>query len=178
MRKVLFMFGELRDADVEWLAEAGRVVTVPPGHRLLHQGVQSESLFILLDGRVAIEVKGLGEISRIGAGEILGEVSFVDSRPPLATVTCLTPTRVLDVPRRQIHEKLAADDHFAARFYRAVAVFLADRLRGRSQAPTSGARALDEDVEAEGEMEFDVLDKVTLASARFERLLHLLERGR
>jgi len=51
-------------------------------------------------------------------------------RPPLATVASLdSAPRVLAVRRDVLQEKLAADPRFAAHFYRAVAIFLADRPR-------------------------------------------------
>jgi CRP/FNR family transcriptional regulator, cyclic AMP receptor protein len=59
----------------------------------------------------------------------MGEMSFVDQAPPSATVQAMEPSFVLDIPRRRLNAKLAEDAGFAARFYRALSMFLAARLR-------------------------------------------------
>jgi CRP/FNR family cyclic AMP-dependent transcriptional regulator len=52
---------------------------------LIEQGVPVEDLYILLEGRLAVWLKPRRgpekEIARLNAGEILGEMSFVDARP-------------------------------------------------------------------------------------------------
>ena len=57
---------------------------------LIEQGVPVDSVFILLDGRLAVWLRPRHgperEIARLNAGEIVGEMSFVDARPPSATV--------------------------------------------------------------------------------------------
>jgi len=69
----------------------------------------------------------------------------------------------------------AEDASFAARFYRAVAVFLADRLRNTVARLGYGAgQDLDENAEYAGELDFGVLDNVHLAGARFDRMLKRL----
>jgi hypothetical protein len=43
-------------------------------------------------------------------------MSFIDARPPSATVQALDNTIVLAVPRRELAAKLEQDAEFAARF--------------------------------------------------------------
>ena len=113
----------------------------------------------------------------VAAGDILGEMSLVDSSPTAASVLAKQDSWVLAVPKQLLAEKLKQDIGFAARFYRALAVFLADRMRntihhmgyGSTQAPASDAADADE-------LETDVLDNVHLAGARFERILKKFER--
>ena len=40
MRKVLFIFGELSDSDVDWLAKAGEKVNIPAGTVLIPVGAR------------------------------------------------------------------------------------------------------------------------------------------
>ncbi|MGA7413228.1 MAG: cyclic nucleotide-binding domain-containing protein, partial [Bryobacteraceae bacterium] len=103
------------------------------------------------------------EVARLLSGEVMGEMSFVDNAPPSATVLALEPSLVLDIPRRRLNTKLAEDSAFAARFYRALAMSLAARLR-HSVAALAGGTAM----ETEGEMGFDALDNVSMAGARFD----------
>lgn len=172
MRKILFMFGELNDQDIEWIVSMGDLIQVHDGEALIEQGVQSDSMYIVIEGQLAIDVAGLGRVSTVGAGEVLGEISFVDSRPPTATVSGAGSAKVLAINKDDMTDKLTHDQGFAARFYRALAVFLADRLRSQYQSAESDK--LSDDVEIQGELDMDVLDKVTIASARFELLLRRL----
>ena len=87
MQQTLFMLDYLSDADLAWMARTGLRKAVPDGKVLVNQGVHTESLFIILEGCAAVVVEGLGVIARLGAGEVMGEMSFVDSTPPSATVT-------------------------------------------------------------------------------------------
>jgi CRP-like cAMP-binding protein len=76
-----------------------------------------------------VTVDGIGQIALLQQGEIVGEMSFVDDGLPSATVSCLNAATLLAIDRRDMGDRLAADAGFAARFYRAMAMFLSDRLR-------------------------------------------------
>ena len=135
MRKVLFILSELADADLDWMIQNGAKTTYPKGAVLIEEGKPISVLFVLLDGHLSVSLAALGgkEIALLRSGEILGELSFLDSRPPSATVTAADDVTVLAVPRARLTTKLDEDPSFAARFYRALGVFLASRLRSTQQ---------------------------------------------
>jgi len=177
MRKALLILGILNDNDLEWLLTTGRRETVPAGTVLVREGQAVEAIYVVLEGTFAVTIGTTGgqEIARLLSGEIVGEISFVDSRPPSATVTAVEDSLVLSVPRYELAAKLEQDTAFAARFYQALAVFLAYRLRSTTSLLGYGvATALDEDAEYEDELAPDVLDNVSLAAARFDWLLRRL----
>lgn len=169
MRKALFLLGTLNDADIDWMAVNGMRKKLPAGQTLIAEGVPTEYLFFILDGACVVRAGGR-ELAQLHSGEVLGEISFVDSRAPTATVSATEESTFLAIPRGQLEQKLQADVGFAARFYRALAVFLADRLRA-TLAGGSGKGAQDES----DEMDMDMLDRVALASARFDWLLNRLK---
>ena len=59
---------------------------VDQGETLIEKGKDIGALYILLDG--VLEVSGLPNEKRIrlSSGEVVGEVSLLDSRPPTATI--------------------------------------------------------------------------------------------
>ena len=128
MRKVLYLMGILNDTDVQWLANKGRKMIFEAGSTLITQGSPVQHLFIVLDGRLSVEVNSM-QVATLMTGEVIGEISFVDSRPPLASVVAQVATIVLAVEKAVLKKKLEADGQFGSRFYRAIALFLADRLR-------------------------------------------------
>jgi CRP-like cAMP-binding protein len=102
----------------------------------------------------------------------------VDARPPSASVTALEDTTVLAVPCRELAQKLEREAEFAARFYRAIAVFLSHRLRAAGQRLDYGAgQELREDVAYADELDPAVLDQVHLAGSRFDEVLQRVLSG-
>jgi len=178
VRKVLFILSELDDGDIAWLIEHGRKRSIPTGTTLIEEGRQMELLYILLDGQLSVRLQKLGdrEVARLQSGEILGELSFLDSRPSSASVVSTSPASVLCVSRELLTRKLAADAPFAARFYRALGVFLASRLRRSLQQLGYGEGGADESSLAGNEEELDpaLLEQLGLAGARFDWMLRQL----
>lgn len=175
MRKVLYILGLLDDLDVDWLARHGRKRAIAPGEILVREGLACPSVFILLNGSMGVTIAGLGRVATLGAGEVIGELSFVDSAPPSATVTAETGCDILDVDKGVLAAQLAANDAFARRFYQAIAMFLADRLRGTVRRLGYGAGgSLDSDEILADELDEKLLDTVSLAGERFDRLIRTL----
>jgi CRP/FNR family cyclic AMP-dependent transcriptional regulator len=178
VRKVLFILSELDDGDLAWLIEHGRKRSVPTGTTLIEEGRQIELLYILLDGQLSVRLRKLGEreVARLQSGEILGELSFLDSRPSSASVISISPATVLCVSRELLTSKLSADAPFAARFYRALGVFLASRLRRSLQQLGYGDAEADQSGLTGNEEELDpaLLEQMGLAGARFNWMLRQL----
>ncbi|MEM7248882.1 MAG: cyclic nucleotide-binding domain-containing protein [Acidobacteriota bacterium] len=178
MRRVLFILSELEDDHVSWLTEAGHSERVSSGKVLVEEGRDTASLFIVIEGKLAVTVGGGGttrQVASLRAGEIVGELSYLDSRPPNATVTAAEDSHVFVIPRDRLARKLASDDAFAARFYRALGVFLADRLRTAvSRIGDASGGSLSDQVGADEEIDPDLLDGLDLAGARFDGFLRSL----
>ena len=177
MKKVLFLFGELNDLDVDWMIANGSSEQVTKGSILVQEGKPIRALYIVLDGtfEVLVSLAEKTPLGRMGPGEILGEISFVDSRPPTTTVQALTDATVFALSRELLGTKLKGDPAFAARFYRAMAMFLSHRLRVLTlkfaQPQNVSAR------EPETALDPEVLSAVYLAGKRFERMLKHLTPG-
>jgi CRP-like cAMP-binding protein len=182
MRKVLFIFSDLSDADVEWFAAVGESKSVPRGAVLIQQGKPITEFYIVLDGQLAVMVsspQGNLTINTLREGEVIGELSLLDTRPPSASVVAATDANVLAVSRDKLSSKLRRDSAFAAKFYRALGVFLADRLRSTTQYLGFGNSAsLRADEPAAGEMDPELLDSLAIAAKRFESLVERLKSGK
>src|SRR5437870_2515256 len=111
MKKVLYLLGQLSDTDVEWLIAHGSRQHVAPGTVLIEEGRQALALYLVLDGTLGVTVSALGDqwVSRLGCGAVVGEMSFIDARPPSATVAALDDAIVLAVPRPELAAKLERD---------------------------------------------------------------------
>ena len=174
MRKALYILGILDDEDANWLASNGKARRISAGTVIIQQGVPSSSVFILIDGKLVVHSAKI-EIAKLFAGEIVGEISFVDSRPPSATVTAATDSQVLEIDKVALRNKLQKDLGFASRFYLSLATFLADRLRvatARLSEVQGGEKAeMEEDID---ELPTEMLENTALASARFDMIVKRL----
>ena len=175
MRKVLYILGQLDDRDIAWMARHGRKQRLAPGTVLITEGVPVDDLFIVLDGACDVLVDKVGKVASLGVGEIIGEMSFVDAQPPSATVAADLPSVVLALDKREMADRLAGDAGFGSRFYRALAIFLSDRLRRTQTKPKLGdGGSLDQDSALEDELDVNVLDSVSKAGENFNRLIRML----
>lgn len=131
MKRIVFILGVLEDDDVDWLVSTGQRQEVQPGDVLIYEGQPSQSLYIILAGRLEVSVQAMAQyaIAQLSSGEVVGEMSFVDGLPPSATVTALEPTIVLGISWDNLNEKLQQDTWFASRFYKALTILLSSRLR-------------------------------------------------
>lgn len=172
MRKVLLIFSELTDGDVEWLSKSGERVHLDAGTTLVPLGARVDNIWFVLDGALSVHTAAGAQLAVIGSGEIVGEMSLVDPAPTAVSVKVASDATLLKLSDATVRTKLAADPAFAARFYRALCVFLASRLRSTTRRMGYGDGAEDED--AKDELTDDLLDNVHLAGARFDRMLKRL----
>ena len=171
MRKALYIMGILDDSDVQWMSDTGSRNIVPPGQILIRAGEMPTSLFILLEGRLSVQ-SHTSEVASLFAGEIVGEISFVDAKPPSTSVIAAENCKVLAIPRKLLSSRLDHNAGFAARFYRSVSIILADRLRVTTARLGAGGGALSaDDQETVEELDFELMDSIALAALRFDHLL-------
>ena len=126
---------------------------------------------------MAVSVEGIGEVAQFASGDFIGEMSLVDSAPPSATVAAKGDCTALLLDKRTLQRKLGEDIGFASRFYHALAIVLSDRLRATERRMGLGRDPglEDEGVRLKDELDIGVLDQVSMAGDRFDRLLKSVE---
>jgi CRP/FNR family transcriptional regulator, cyclic AMP receptor protein len=173
MKKALYMLAAFSDRDFDWLLTAGKRRHVPADGILIHEGEPTDALYIVLDGTLAVCIEAMGgeEIAQLSRGEIVGEMSFIDTRPPSATVKAMENSLVWSIPRTKLAAKLLQDVEFACHFYHSIAVFLSDRLRD-----TVSRLGYDKDLSSDDEKSINphVVDNLDLAKVRLDWLLNRL----
>lgn len=175
MRKILYILGQLTDDDVEWLAVNGARRELPAGSYLTRQGQPVRDISIILDGTADVLIdKDQRKVATLGYGEIVGEISLVDRRPATAAVRACGPLLCLEIPHTVLLQRFERDTAFSSRFYRAIALFMADRMR--STVAQLGQKGDGQDLSDlnDEEMDDEILDKVHLAGQRFEMILKRL----
>jgi CRP/FNR family transcriptional regulator, cyclic AMP receptor protein len=176
MKKALYMLAEFSDRDFDWLLSAGKRKKVTADSVLIKQGEPTDALYLVLAGALVVTAgeaseTGSDPIAQLGPGEIAGEMSFVDARPPSATVKAAEDSLIWVIPRSKLAAKLLQDSEFASHFYQAIAVFLSDRLRA-ALTQLGYAKAQFSDIEQE--VDPQIIDNLDLAKARLDWLLNQL----
>ncbi|ERT07857.1 cyclic nucleotide-binding domain protein [Lyngbya aestuarii BL J] len=178
-KKALFILGGLDDQDLCWIINRGKTQVIPPGETLIYEGRTISALYIVLKGALSVSISPNGEreLARLVEGEVVGEISFIDNRPPLATVKALEESLVLVVPRFELMSQLHKNAGFASRFYQGICLCLASRMRGTVRR--LGYEVNDhylEDMEQDTEdMTESKQDFLELAEAKFNWLVENLK---
>ncbi|MBW4428472.1 MAG: cyclic nucleotide-binding domain-containing protein [Nostoc desertorum CM1-VF14] len=145
MREVLLK--ELANSDINWITAKGYQREIAPGTVLVEAGKATDSLHILLEGiltvtisqpdnnplaRAFAAIEGFEdtnqEIMRLSSGEVVGEILCVSNYLIGTKVKAVDKSLVISIPQQELTTKLQQDVGFASRFYRAIAIMLADRL--------------------------------------------------
>jgi CRP-like cAMP-binding protein len=148
----------------------GRKLTVAPGTLLIEEGKTTESLYFVLDGAFEVFTRTAPRVAVLKAGEVVGEISFVDSRPPVASVRADVESKAGAIPRSALMKKLREDVGFAARFYQSIAVFLSDRLRTTTGSLGTQKLQLEESIEDTDELAPDLMANISMAGLRFAEM--------
>ncbi len=100
------IFSFLGTSALRALVEKVEVRTFPPGARLITQGETGHSLFVLVDGEVAVLREGPPrvEITRLKEGAFFGEIALVTKAPRTATVEAVRECQVLEISREVFNE--------------------------------------------------------------------------
>lgn len=172
MRKVLIIFSQMTDSDVDWIAEAGERIHVKAGTILIKRESRVDHLYIVLDGQLVIRTASGLPIASLESGEIVGEMSLVDPAPTTVSVEVAVDATLFRIADDVIRKKLSIDADFAAHFYFALCIFLADRMRNTTMRMGYGEALTDP--HAKDELNENLLDTIHVAGARFDRMLKRL----
>jgi len=87
------------------LAEAGQELLFGAGERIVRQGAEGKSMFVVLDGgaRVSLEPSGQ-EVAVIAQGGFFGEMSMLTGEPRSATVTAVGDAALLEITADRFRE--------------------------------------------------------------------------
>lgn len=109
-------FAPLAEATLRSIAATGVVRAFPKGAILIHEGDTSDSLYVILSGRVKVYASNeQGRevvIDFYGPGEYVGEMSL-DGAPRSASVVTMEPTSCAIVNRTAVKDFLLAHPDFA-----------------------------------------------------------------
>ena len=99
------------------------------GDQLIQLDKQNPNIIFVVKGSASIVSSRGWPIASVHAGEILGEMAFLEGTKPSATVVADEPVEAYSISWTAMHELFDLYPHLGSRFYRSVAVSLSRRLR-------------------------------------------------
>ena len=184
LRKVLVLFAELAEQDVNTLARIGSLRRIQPGEVLLHQGHDVPSIFLILAGEAEIFVEIDGLNKRVGSsrrGELLGELTLLNSEAQGATATVQSAggMELLELDKTALNSALQDDPSLAERFFRSLSCMLSQRSRDQLLARQLASRSQGAERESDEGDELDLmqLGGINRAGQRFNSLCQKFQSG-
>lgn len=125
-------FKRLQIQDQALLNEIGRPKVLEPRQHLMRRGETDGDLYRIEEGELEVvdsSSRPVVILDRVGKGEILGELAFVDGTPRSADVVAVGACRVTHWTKAALMGLIAGNPSFAANFWHALAEAVALRLR-------------------------------------------------
>jgi CRP/FNR family cyclic AMP-dependent transcriptional regulator len=95
----------LSDADLKTVVRAGRHVMLPANWSLIWEMTPADKAYLIVDGEVSVRKHGK-EVTRLGPGDVIGEMAIVNHRLRSASVVSLTPLEVIHFTKESLEQLL------------------------------------------------------------------------
>lgn len=110
------MGGRMDIMNFKKFMNAGNWVTYPENQKIIAENEAIEKLFYLVDGEVEVKIKD-NQIATIKKGNFLGEMSFLSGELPSASVTSITPAKILTWDKGKLRMLMEKNDDFKHEIY-------------------------------------------------------------
>ena len=117
---------ELTDRQCALLADLVQIADHADGEVVVPEGARDDKLRVVLSGALAVAKKSGEDWLRLNvltAGDLVGELAFMDSEPRYAALVALGPTKVFSLQRAALESVLERDPLLVYRVMRAIARF-------------------------------------------------------
>ena len=140
------LFEDLDDETRGRLKSKAKLKAVVAGQKLITEGDKTKDVYLITRGEVEVRshvANGEVVLAKLGAGQIVGEVSAAMGVPRTSTVTALDLVEVVLIPETLISEIMESNAQFKSLILETVQQRAIDAMQ---RVPKSGAR-LSMDVE-------------------------------
>jgi CRP-like cAMP-binding protein len=115
--------------DWTLLLDRAKLVHFAPEQALVQVGKQTKTVYLLVRGEARVESAAKNTIAQLGPGEVCGEMAFLESSLPSASVIALENLDAYALEWTALGDLFELFPHLGSRFYRSLAVYLSRRLR-------------------------------------------------
>ena len=99
------LFADLPKRHLQRLAREADELVFAPGEQIVREGSLGETVFVVMEGRAKVTRNGR-RVGEVLPGDFFGELSAIDGGPRTASITAVTPFRVVRLFRRTLRKLL------------------------------------------------------------------------
>ncbi len=114
------LFAECGKRDLRAIATIADELSWPQGRAIAKQGDRGREFFVIVEGSADVTIDGT-KVGSLGPGDFFGEMALLADEPRAATVTPMTPMRVLVVVDRAFSKLLRDEPSIQSKILSAVA---------------------------------------------------------
>ena len=130
--KTVPFFDRLSNRQLKGVSDIMFERTYDTDESIFEEGQPGAALFLILHGKVAIEICREASTMRLAVlenGAFFGEMALLDETPRSANARALERTQTLALYRNDLNELVGRDAKTACQIYRSLAGMIGDRLR-------------------------------------------------
>jgi CRP/FNR family cyclic AMP-dependent transcriptional regulator len=134
--KTVPFFDQLSNRQLKSVSDIMFERTYETDESIFEEGQPGAALFLILDGKVAIEICRETSTTRLAvleSGAFFGEMALLDETPRSANARALERTRTLALYRNDLNGLVHRDAKTACQIYRSLAGMIGDRLRSTNE---------------------------------------------
>ncbi len=91
------LFSRVPEEDLYKLLQAGEEVTFKAGERIIRQDDLHDKLYVIINGRVEIDIEDVTKVTDRGPGHVIGEMSMISEAPRSANCNAITDVTVFQI---------------------------------------------------------------------------------
>jgi CRP/FNR family transcriptional regulator, cyclic AMP receptor protein len=114
------LFARCTKAELIEVALSADELAAPEGDKLTEEGRRGREFFVLVEGAVVVE-RGGRKLAHLGPGDWFGEIAILTFKPRTATVTAISPVRLLVISDRAFRRVVETTPRIALTVLRSVA---------------------------------------------------------
>ena len=122
------VFRSLTPREFVKLLRLARWERAPAAERIVERGRQLDRMMVIVSGATSVRVDGR-DLTRLGEGKFIGEMSFITGEPPSADVIALEETRYVAWPKQELQRFLADNPPLRAALQLIIGTDLVAKLR-------------------------------------------------
>ncbi|GHU61973.1 hypothetical protein FACS189445_4520 [Spirochaetia bacterium] len=130
------LFGGLLEDQIDRILPLMEQETYEAGSNIIVEGESNNKIRFILEGRVAVMKKNI-PLFEFKEGDAFGEMEVLDVMPSAATITALSPTRVMSISNRALRQIYKLDAKVFSLMLMNLARDLSRRLRYADDQITS-----------------------------------------
>ena len=134
--KTVPFFDQLSNRQLKTVSDIMFKRTYDIDESIFEEGQPGAALFLILDGKVAIEIRRESRTTRLAVlerGAFFGEMALLDDSPRSANARALERTRTLALYRNDLNGLMHRHARTACQIYRSLAAMIGDRLRSTNE---------------------------------------------